>query len=58
MIEKARDNMIIISKKLNDTDIAPLQSDFRFLTKVITAMSDILYEESQLRKKNNPEKLK
>ena len=52
LIEKARDNMLRIAKRLNDADIGQTLSDIRFLEKIHAAYTEIVYEELQLRKRN------
>jgi hypothetical protein len=52
LIEKAKDNMLRIAKRLNDADIGPNLSDIRFLGKIHPAYTEIVYEELQLRKRN------
>jgi hypothetical protein len=52
LIEKARDNMLKLAKRLNDADIGPNLSDIRFIGKIHSVYTEILYEELQLRKRN------
>ena len=52
LIEKARDNMLRIAKRLNDADIGCNLTEIRFLGKIHAAYTEIVYEELQLRKRN------
>lgn len=52
LIEKARDNMLKIAKRLNDADIGQTLDDISFLSKIHSVYTQIVYEELQLRKRN------
>jgi hypothetical protein len=52
LIERARDNMLRIAKRLNDADIGPNLNDIGFLGKIHAAYTEIVYNELQLRKRN------
>ena len=52
LIEKAKDNMLKIAKRLNDADIGPNLNGISFLGKIHAVYTEIVYNELQLRKRN------